>query len=166
MILGICRAARVAHLALVCEMIFAYIAAPMAKFLVRFLLLLSVLFLDGLDQLQGSANDNWAGNSSALLLQNALCENVDEEPHTAASLDLDGGGYFHSIDLMEVSEEQIEYGASVSKKKSSALNYANGIHCSQVRSYLASYLKHILQRSKDFCHVASRRHLFLRVLMN
>lgn len=147
-------------------MIFAYIAAPMAKFFIRFLLLVSVLLVDGLDQLQGSANDTWADYNSAQLLKNALCGGAEEESGTHASLDLDGEGYFHAIDLAEVSEEQIGYGSSVSRKKSSVNNYSSSIHCWRIRSYLASYRKHILRRSKDFCHIASRRHLFLKILRN
>jgi hypothetical protein len=147
-------------------MIFAYIAARMAKFFFRFLLLVSVLLIDGLDQLQGSANDSLTRYNSAQLLQNALCHSVEEEPPTNTSLDLDGEAYFHNIDLIEISEEKIEYGSSVFKKKSAAGDYAKSIHCWQARNYLASYRKHILRRFKDFCHIASRRHLFLSILRN
>lgn len=138
----------------------------MANFFIKLLLLVSVLLIDGLDQLQGSVNDNRADYTPTQLLQNALCHSAEEEPHTNSSLDLDGETYFHNIDLIEISEEKIEYGSSVFRKKSSTNDYANGIHCWQVRSYLASYRKHILRRFKDFCYIASRRHLFLGILRN
>ncbi|HEU5148525.1 MAG TPA: hypothetical protein VFT90_17480 [Chryseosolibacter sp.] len=138
----------------------------MTKFFFRFLLLVSVLLVDGLDQLQGSANDSWAGDNPAQLLRNALCAKDEIQPHANASIDLDGERYLHTIDLAELTEEQITYGPSVVRKKLLTGNYANSIHCWQARSFLASYRKHILRRSKDFCHIASRRHLFLGILRN
>ena len=138
----------------------------MAKFFVRLLLLVSVLLVDGVDQLRGSANDSWPGYDPAQLLQNALCDSVEEQPHGDTSFDLDGERYSHNIGLLELSEEKIEYGPSVSRKKTSGNDYTKSIHCWQVRSYLASYRKHILRRLKDFGHIASRRHLFLSILRN
>lgn len=153
-------------MALVCEMIFAYLAAPMARLYLRFLLLIAVLLVDGFDQLQGSANDNWADYNASELLRKAICDSGEIEFHAGASIDLNGDGYHHNIDLAEISEEQIGHGLSVVRKKSPASDHAGSIHCWQVRSFLASYRQHILRRSKDFCHIAWRRHLFLRVLRN
>lgn len=147
-------------------MIFVYLAAPMAKLYLRLLLLISVLLVDGFDQLQGSANDNWPAYNATELLRKAVCDRGEKAFHAGTSLDLDGERYHHNIDLAEISEEQVGYGLSVFRKKSPGSNYAGSIHCWQVRSFLASYRQHILRRSKDFCHIAWRRHLYLRVLRN